>query len=411
MKLRLIVFALIAALGSGCASTDKMHSALQVKPLSEVRHGGANALAYYQLGRYYQGQQRFVQAEEAYLKAISMDARHVDAFNALGSLYGERGELDKAIHSFQRAIAIAPGAAYLRNNLGFAYFLQGRYDEAYASVRQALGLDPRLERGWSNLERIASAQSDVLLAKVVKWRRLDALPLDMAARPEMTFEEPAPVQIPTVVASAPQVPQQESPPNVIDLGGAQLLQPKQEVVIPPPIAGNSGNGSTQMQQAEPPASNGKFVLVSASQEVALNVEQPVKIAVAAPEKSAEPAPAERVMPPATPPAMPASPAAEKKDSTPEVNIASVRFEVSNGNGVTGFARKFGAFLRGNDIPVKRITNYDSFSIRETVVEYQPGFEPAARLLMSVSNLEARLMPAKKPRPGSDVRLVLGKDAV
>ena len=58
MKPRILVLALIAALGSGCASNDKMRLAYEVKPVSTVRHGGANAVSYYQLGRYYHGQMR-----------------------------------------------------------------------------------------------------------------------------------------------------------------------------------------------------------------------------------------------------------------------------------------------------------------------------------------------------------------
>lgn len=130
MNLRLLVIALITALGSSCASNDKPRSALKVEPVTTVRHSGPTAQAFYQLARYYHGQRRFALAEDAYRKVIAADAGHADAYNGLAILYADRGQLDKSVQFFGKALTIAPRLAYVHNNLGYAYLLPKRYDDA-----------------------------------------------------------------------------------------------------------------------------------------------------------------------------------------------------------------------------------------------------------------------------------------
>lgn len=106
---------------------------------------------------------------------------------------------------------------------------------------------------------------------------------------------------------------------------------------------------------------------------------------------------------------------ESSPPTTPASAAGFRLEVSNGNGVSGFARKFSAWVAGTTMPVRRITNYDSYSLPRTVVEYQPGYESAARRFVGNFALSPALSPqfvaATKARPNSDVRLVLGRDAL
>ena len=77
-------------------------------------------------------------AEAAYRKSISLDGNQLEALNALGSLYAERGDLERSVQQFEKALAIAPDAAHLNNNIGFAYVLQGHMEKAYAAIRKAL---------------------------------------------------------------------------------------------------------------------------------------------------------------------------------------------------------------------------------------------------------------------------------
>ena len=369
MKPRLIVLALLAALGSGCASIDKPRQAGDIEPLLAVHHGASDAQSYYQLGRYYQGQRRLAQAEEAYLKAIAVDSRKLDAYNALGRLYAERGDFDRSAKTFERATTLAPGAAYLYNNLGFAYYLRGRLDDAYAAVRKALSLDSSLARGWGNLEKIAASRSDAALLAAIKARRFAALPSELTA-------------------AVPGKPPTAAPPAADPAGLAQLPATPSENVSPnelPTVTLLAADDQHQPNDAqEEPVAGGKFVLVSAGRE-AVAKDGVISIDNAAPASSTphEPPPPRR----------------------------AARLEVSNANGVARFATRFSAKLRSDDIPVARITNFGSSQLKQTIVEYQPGYEDQARELIDRTQLTIRVIPAIRSRPGSDIRIVLGLDAL
>ena len=369
MKPRLIVLALLAALGSGCASIDKPRQAGDIEPLLAVHHGASDAQSYYRLGRYYQGQRRLVQAEEAYLKAIAIDSRNLDAYNALGRLYAERGDFDRSVKAFAQATTLAPGAAYLYNNLGFAYYLRGRLDDAYAAVRKALSLDSSLARGWVNLEKIAASRSDAALLAAIKARRVAALPSELTA-------------------TASGEPPTAAPPAADPLNLAQLPGAPSENVSPnalPTVTLLAADDQHQPNDAqEEPVAGGKFVLVSAGRE-AVAKDGVISIDNAAPASSTphEPPPPRR----------------------------AARLEVSNANGVARFATRFSAKLRSDDIPVARITNFGSSQLKQTIVEYQPGYEDQARELIDRTQLTIRVIPAIRSRPGSDIRIVLGLDAL
>ena len=369
MKLRLLVAALLAALGSGCSSIDKPRQAMDVEPLFSVRHGAPDAQSYYQLGRYYQGQYRLTQAEAAYLKAIAVDGRNFDAYNALGRLYAERGELERSTKMFEQATTMAPKTAYLYNNLGFAYYLRGRYDDAYIAVRKALSLDGSLARGWVNLEKIVASRPDPTLLAAVKARRVDALPSEFTAA--VAADPPATVALatdPQHIAQIPTVPSESSSPGA--MRNAALVA----------AADRPGPDNT----TEELIAGSKYVLVSASREAVAN-EGVILITSAAsgspnPERQRSPRPA-------------------------------TRLEVSNANGVSRFATRFSAKLRSDDIPVARITNFGSSQLKQTVIEYQPGYEDEARELVDRAQLAVRLIPAIRPRPRTDIRIVLGLDAL
>ena len=359
MKPRLIVLALLAALGSGCASIDQPRQAMDIEPLLAVRHGAPDAQSYYQLGRYYQGQHRLAQAEEAYLKAIAVDQRNLNAYDALGRLYAERGDLERSAKMFERATSIAPNTAYLYNNLGFAYYLRGRLDAAYSAVRKALSLDSSLARGWANLEKIAASRPDAALLTAVKARRLNSLPTEFASATT------------------------EAPPTA-PLAAAQAPADRAEGDLAAPSATDERPVSDQPKTKEELIAGNRFVLVSASREA---IENDGVILITS-TVSGNPAP----------------------QATP-VSRPRARIEVANANGVSRFATHFSTKLRSEDIPVARITNFGSSQLKQTVVEYQPGYEDAARELVGRTQLAIRIIPAVRPRSGSDIRIVLGRDAL
>lgn len=135
-----------------CSSTQTgPQAALKIEPVLRISDASGTPQAQYQLGRYYQGQNRFDQAIAAYRRALAMDAGYSEAHNALGVVYSRQQKYPEAIAEFAAALNSAPGAAHVHNNLGYTYFLQGEYDKAVASLQQALALDVENARAKNNL--------------------------------------------------------------------------------------------------------------------------------------------------------------------------------------------------------------------------------------------------------------------
>ncbi len=88
---------------------------------------------------------------------------------------------------------------------------------------------------------------------------------------------------------------------------------------------------------------------------------------------------------------------------------SVRVEVSNGNGVTGLAKRLAVRLGSERVRTVRLTNQRPFNQARTEVQYREGYVDAASALAQRLEHPAALVPSKALAPGVDVRLVLGRD--
>lgn len=152
---KLLPMLVAATFVSGCAymqpkpKTDE--NSLRIESTMKVSGASANAASMYQLGRYYQGQNRFEQAIAAYQKSVLADDKYTESHNGLGVIYSRQGKYDAAISSFTRALELAPQADHIHNNLGYAQYLQGDNVAAIASFEQALQFNPENQRAAKNL--------------------------------------------------------------------------------------------------------------------------------------------------------------------------------------------------------------------------------------------------------------------
>ncbi|MGO4469410.1 LytR C-terminal domain-containing protein, partial [Pseudoduganella sp. RAF53_2] len=89
-------------------------------------------------------------------------------------------------------------------------------------------------------------------------------------------------------------------------------------------------------------------------------------------------------------------------------VQMARLEISNGNGVTGMAKRFRSMLGQIGIPVDRLSNDKPYRQVATTIQYSPGFEKQAESLQKALQGKAQL--ASRQLQASDVRIVLGKDA-
>jgi tetratricopeptide (TPR) repeat protein len=138
---------------AGCASIDAgvAKRPWKVEPVMNVQHAGPSGQAYYTLGQYFDGMRDWGKAIDAYRKAIAIDARHVEAYDALGVALAQSGRLAEAEITLRQAVALAPERARALNNLGYVLMLSGKTDEAVVTLKAAVGRDQGNARAVANL--------------------------------------------------------------------------------------------------------------------------------------------------------------------------------------------------------------------------------------------------------------------
>lgn len=391
MKLKLIV-SLIAIGLAGCAASPENKLSWEMKPVLNVRHGMAEAVAFYQIGRNRQAQGHLAGAEAAYEKSLAIDPENVDAMNALGALYAERGELDRAAALYKRVAELSPKRAYLYNNIGYALHLQGRHVEAIEALRQAVTIDPGYERAWTNLQNVARKAGMAEVAALAAQHMLlrSSSPPAVLAKAEETKDSGATSALETTEVKlhlTQLLNDQASPPAVsADVASATDVKSAGASVAAPKLASSvSKHQAIQMTEVtrivqHPSAVTSVNDPVAKEPKGAMNYQGPAMLIKAS---------TSGVL--ATPPS------------------SKVRLEVSNGNGISGFASRVRAQLRSDGFGVSRMTNFTQFTVRRTVIEYRGGFVDAAMSLKNRLGSQVILREAKYDRPGTDVRLILGTD--
>lgn len=109
---------------------------------------------HYHLGNAYAYQQNFDQAIKHYQKAISqpiLPKLKLGAYNNLGSLLKEAGDLQNAQKAYETALKIDPSFAVSYYNLGMLLKAMGKFVEAIAAYQQAIKLNPNYASAYQNL--------------------------------------------------------------------------------------------------------------------------------------------------------------------------------------------------------------------------------------------------------------------
>jgi tetratricopeptide (TPR) repeat protein len=353
------------ALMSSCASNQSTSAApFTIKTTAVTKSSNDKPEAMYQLGRYYQGQNRFDEAVNAYLKALNADASFVEARNGLGVVYSRQGKYREAIEAFQAAIQQAPKAAHLYSNMGYAYYLQGQYAESVKALQQATALDPNNQRALNNLGQAYAKAGNTTQSA-------------LAFADAISAEKPG-----NTVAA----PVQSIPANVTTIAAAAAADVK---VQKAPVS--------DTQTLAIPKDRGVIRTAKTEPLVVPVVESRAKLVSLAPHVS------ELQVRPQTADMMQLASVEAGQE------LQKVRLEVANGNGITGAAGKVGKFLRGQGYAAARLTNQKPFKTTATQIQYQSGYEAQAQLLQSKLLDAPKLVERNDLR--ANVRVVLGKDMV
>lgn len=315
---------LVGVLAAGCATvTNESPDSWRVEPLFRLSHGdGDKGNGLLALGRAYEGERRWRDAEDVYRRSASRAPGDPQGHNALGRVLAAQQRHAEAVTAFRRAVALQPAQAQWLNNLGYALMLVGEHDEASRVLQQALSLEP----GY------ALARANLAVAER-KLARHHATPSPVAAE-----------------RLAPMAQGQELSP-ALQLRTAPNL---------PPLPVHTGDGP---------------VMARAEETKALPQPTPVE---------------------------PAAPQREKPDA---------RLEIANGNGVTGAAARLAGQLRQQGYQRGRLTNLKPYTTSRTLVEYRQGYEAQAQDIARELPVTPVIAHAQGLRPGTDVRVVIGHDAI
>lgn len=396
--LRPIVVAMGACLLQACMTTPPAHDEvallapkaaapaplpetpqLTIQPVMRVSHSvNQSAATFYQLGKYHLERGNLDFARSAYEASIVLDGQQLEARNALAALDATQGKLDSAEALLIQIVADFPEVAHPHNNLGYVYYLQSNFEAAQRTLQRAIALDAGNERARNNLNAV-----NIALARL---GNRDAVVVAQAATPERQI-----AQTSESVASA----------VAAELATATPIEARAQslAIISTPL-------QRLAERIEPQARMEMVQIVPNVFELRLKPITASNNTVLAGLKDATPEPLSAVaevlatlLPSVS--SVPTSAAAAKTS----------RIEVANGNGVTGMAKRISSVLNRQGISVSRLSNDLPYKQLETKIQYRAGFEKTAANLKNALKGHAVTVFTPTLSANSDVRLVLGKDAI
>lgn len=445
-----------AGLLGACGSTPSMpDKAWTVEPVLAVNHSELDASGYYALGRQEEQVPPPDRALDAYRKAVELDPGFVPAWNALGTLQARLGQIDEALRALDRAVKLSPAASHLHNNLGYALLLAGRDEAAVASLQRAVEIDDGNRRAWRNLADAFRRLGDLDSAEdadakangtwVGKIRTpsagAKAVPVRMEPLPEPLAVDAsgagstltvhgaagAPLGVVRGPAAAPAI--QAASARLVKLAeNIYELRTGPAASDATPVLAATGAPAVPTPSAPPvparaPAGAAPTVTIASATAPAMTVApatvpapqvQMASGAAAEPRSAVATASMAGVAPVVLRASATAEPVRAASTPAPAATPASgaseaVRYEVSNGHGRNGLARRIATRLHEDGMAFPRLTNQRPFNEPTTIVQYRSGFREAAEALIARLPFRPSIAAAPSAELGSDVRLLLGRD--
>lgn len=421
---------LCALSAAGCANWSERNSVpLRVEP--SVGMGHASASSAYQAGRYHHGQLSYERAMAAYREALELDPSHADARNGMAIIYSMQGRHEEAIRQLEAAVAVAPHAAYLRSNLGYVYMLRGKLPEAVKQFEEAKRIEPSNKKALENLQlaharmaaAMTSAESSIQSppqtpppaagagqetpgpsAQTTKGSSEGSRIVPVTSQIYEMRPEVQPVAPPAAPASFPLQRERLAPPVEPETA---FIQPSMN--LPSQAVAAS---AAPLQAVEAPAGAPTGATMSTKEFIAMIKQAaygptvPMRLPAGAANAQVKQAPKAAA---ATAPIRQASamPALSKAAAA---HTTAYRLEISNGNGLNGFAKRVAQRLADFGIKTARLTNQKPFEQPATEVQYRDGYAAEAERLARQLKVNAATVRSDRLNPGIHVRLVLGKDA-
>jgi Tfp pilus assembly protein PilF len=351
--------------------------AMKTEPLLQVQNAGSQSAAtYYQLGKFHQERGNKEAARAAYVQSIGLDRRQIEARNALAVLHSEDGQLEDARVLLTQLVQDYPRVAYLHNNLAYVHLLRGEPDAAVPALKNALALDPSNARALINLGLVQTAMIE----------RRNRLTAALGLADVIVGRTALAVETPAVVAAEP------ATVTVAVTRQAPVAAP---AVAPSPVflMPQSAQSSMEVVQVLPNV-------------IELRQRQPAPVAVAERRQEKN----DVVVKPVEAKFSDTKPAEAKSLAALPSQPRPFRFDVANGNGISGMALKMRDALALRGIVTARVSNKKPYTTKNTEIFYLAGYEKEAERVRSALAANVTLTSVPSIAGMQEVQLVLGKDA-
>jgi Tfp pilus assembly protein PilF len=356
---------------------------LLIQPVMRVSHSAnQSAATFYQLGKFHLERGDLDFARSAYEASITLDAQQLDARNALAALDATQGKLDAAKALLIQIVADFPEVAHPYNNLGYVYYLQSNFEAAERTLRRAIALDAGNERARNNLNAVSIAiarqgNRDTVVLALTQTSSSEQQPLTKTSEPMMVTAAPT-VEV-TAATEVTATATMETRSQ-----GLAIISPAPELVV---------------ERVEPHTRMEVVQIVPNIFELRLKQAVPTFLADLKDKKSEPTSAVADVL------------ATVQPNFSVNSTAKASRIEVANGNGVAGMAKRISNVLGRQGISVSRLSNELPYKQLETKIHYRAGFEKTATNLKNALKGHAVAVLTPNLSANSDIRLVLGKDAI
>ncbi len=113
--------------------------------------GPASSEFHFHQGLSHVAERRWQEARASFEQAILLQPNWVDAYNNLGGVLGELGQLDEASIRFQQALRLDPNFVRARGNLALIFLKQDKLDDAETCFRQHIAQQPDSADSYHNV--------------------------------------------------------------------------------------------------------------------------------------------------------------------------------------------------------------------------------------------------------------------
>ena len=137
-----------------------------------ILEGKATYKIYEELGIYYNKQQEYDKAYNAYIKALDMNNESANGHYLIAHYYLSQNDLERSYAHYQRALELFPTSAPILSGLGWCMVLRGQEAQGMALLQRSLTIKPDdiailLDNAVASLYTSHIEKARVLLNKIL----------------------------------------------------------------------------------------------------------------------------------------------------------------------------------------------------------------------------------------------------